>query len=77
VGPQQSTPIPPGSEKVNGLGKFVVAASRATRVEAGAPADLLLLSANPIESPANYERIERRMVSGKWVNRKSNRRHFP
>ena len=69
VGPQQSTPIPAGSEKVNGLGKYVVSAKRGVRLERGTPADLLLLSANPLESPANYEKIERRMVAGKWVDK--------
>jgi imidazolonepropionase-like amidohydrolase len=69
VGPQQSTPIPAGSEKVNGLGKYVVAAKRGARLEAGVPADLLLLSANPLESPANYDKVERRMVAGKWVDK--------
>jgi imidazolonepropionase-like amidohydrolase len=69
VGPQQSTPIPPGSEKVNGLGKFVVAADRGGSLQPGSSADLLLLSANPMESPANYEKIERRMAAGKWVDK--------
>jgi imidazolonepropionase-like amidohydrolase len=69
AGPQQSTPIPPGSEKVNGLGKFVVAADRGSRLQPGAPADLLLLSANPMESLANYEKVERRMIAGKWVDK--------
>ena len=69
IGPQQTTPIPAGSDKVNGLGKYIVTANRETRLEPGAAADLLLLSANPLESPENYNRIERRMVSGKWVDR--------
>jgi imidazolonepropionase-like amidohydrolase len=69
AGPQQSTPIPPGSEKVNASGKYVTAANRGARIEAGAPADLLLLSANPLENPHNYEKIERRMVSGKWLDK--------
>jgi hypothetical protein len=61
VGPQQSTPIPAGSEKVNGTGKYIVAANRGARIEPGAPADLLLMSAN--------DKIERRMVAGKWVDK--------
>jgi imidazolonepropionase-like amidohydrolase len=69
AGPQQSIPVPAGSEKVNGAGKFIVAANRASRIEPGATADLLLLAANPLHDPANYERIDRRMVSGKWVDK--------
>jgi imidazolonepropionase-like amidohydrolase len=69
VGPQQSTPIPPGSEKVNGLGKFVVASNRSSRLEPGSPADLLLLSGSPVGSSDDYHNIERRMVAGKWVDR--------
>jgi dihydroorotase-like cyclic amidohydrolase len=61
VGPQQSTPIPAGSEKVNGMGKYIVAANREVRIEPGAPADLLLVSPN--------DKIERRMVAGKWVDK--------
>ena len=61
VGPQQSTPIPAGSEKVNGIGKYIVAANRGARIEPGAPADLLLMSSN--------DTIERRMVAGKWVDK--------
>ena len=61
AGPQQSTPIPAGSEKVNGLGKFVAAANHGARIEPGAPADLVLKSAR--------DRIERRMVAGKWVDK--------
>ena len=63
VGPQQTTPIPAGSEKVEAYGKFVAPANRGSRLEPGAPADLVLLSEN------NYEKIERRMVAGKWVDR--------
>jgi imidazolonepropionase-like amidohydrolase len=69
VGPQQSTPIPAGSEKINGSGKYVAPANRGMRIEPGAPADLLLLSANPLERPENFDRIERRMVAGKWVDK--------
>jgi hypothetical protein len=60
MGPQQSTPIPAGSEKVNGIGKYIVSANRGQRIELGAPADLLLMSADA--------KIERRMVGGKWVD---------
>jgi imidazolonepropionase-like amidohydrolase len=69
VGPQQSTPIPAGSEKVDGYGKYITAANRGAKIEPGMAADLLLLASNPLESPENYERIERRMVSGKWVSK--------
>jgi len=69
AGPQQSTPIPAGSEKTDGSGKYVAAANRGMRIEPGAPADLLLLSANPLERPENYEKIERRMIAGKWLDK--------
>ena len=69
VGPQQSTPVPAGSEKIDGSGKYVAAASRGMRIEPGAPADLLLLSANPLERAENYDKIERRMIAGKWLDK--------
>lgn len=68
VGPQQTVPIPAGSEKIAGYGKFVVSATKGTIVP-GAPADILLLSANPLDDPKNYDKVERRMAAGKWIEK--------
>jgi hypothetical protein len=61
IGPQQTTPIPKASQIINATGKYLVSANRGTPLRVGDSADLLLLSAN--------ETIERRMVSGKWIDR--------
>lgn len=63
VGPQQTTPIPAGSEKVEAYGKYVAAATDGLRIVPGGRADLILLSSN------DRAKIERRMVAGKWVDR--------
>lgn len=59
-GPQQTTPIPAGSDKVDAAGKYVAAADRATALAAGSRADLLLLA-------ADSRTVERRMSGGKWI----------
>ncbi|MEJ7607903.1 MAG: hypothetical protein WKF37_16935 [Bryobacteraceae bacterium] len=66
-GSQQTVPIPAGSEKINAAGKFLVSAQRASAIVPGAPANLLLLNADPTTNPANYEKIDRRMINGRWV----------
>jgi hypothetical protein len=56
VGPQATTPIPPGSQKVNGAGKTV--APRNGTIAAGNPANLVLMQEG---------RVERTMVNGEWT----------
>jgi imidazolonepropionase-like amidohydrolase len=68
LGTQQSTPVPVDSEKINGIGKYIVSTRRDATIATGAPADLQILSANPLQDPANYKRVERSMVGGNWVN---------
>jgi imidazolonepropionase-like amidohydrolase len=68
LGTQQSTPVPADSEKINGIGKYIVSTRRDATLAAGMPADLQILSANPLQDPANYKRVERSMVGGNWVN---------
>lgn len=59
-GPQQTTPIPAGSEKVNAAGKYLAAADRGAGLATGRPADLVLLA-------ADSRTVERRMSGGKWI----------
>jgi len=61
IGPQQTTPIPKASQIIDATGKYLVSANRGAPLRVGDSANLLLLSAN--------ETIERRMVSGKWIDR--------
>ena len=67
AGPQASVPVPRDSAKVNGIGKYVVAAAPGGTIRAGEPADLLLVAANPETDPAFREKVERRMTGGRWV----------
>ena len=66
VGPQQTIPIPPGSEKTEAYGKFVAADEKGTAIQTGAKADLVVLSADP-RTETGPARVERRMKDGRWV----------
>ena len=68
AGPQPSIPVPRDSAKVNGIGKYLVAANPGKSIQAGDPADLLLVTASPEHDPAFREKVERRMTAGRWVN---------
>jgi N-acetylglucosamine-6-phosphate deacetylase len=57
VGPQATTPIPAGSEKIDGAGKTV--APRDGAIAVGNPANLVLM----IDG-----KIERSMVNGEWTD---------
>ncbi|MBI3209694.1 MAG: hypothetical protein HYZ37_12450 [Candidatus Solibacter usitatus] len=66
-GTMAATPIPPGMEKVEGRGKFVVPLpEKLASLEKDQRASLLLLSADPRSDPANLRKVERVMVDGKW-----------
>lgn len=67
AGPQASVPVPRDSAKVNGLGKFVVSGAPGKAIQPGEPANLLLVTANPEQDSNFREKIERRMVDGRWV----------
>ncbi len=62
IGPQQMVPVPTESEKINGIGKYVIPITPGAKLEAGAPADLLLV-ADP-NRPSNFGRT---MRAGQWV----------
>jgi imidazolonepropionase-like amidohydrolase len=68
-GAQQTTPIPPGSEKFDASGKYLASVKPGAPLITGDPADLMLFSANPLEHPSNLDKVERRMRAGKWVER--------
>jgi hypothetical protein len=62
IGPQQTTPIPAASEKINGLGKTIMPAQPGERLAAGSPATLLLVTGDP----GSAHKVERRMTAGRW-----------
>ena len=59
-GPQQTTPIPAGSDKVNAAGKYVAGPARES-LAPGRRADLVLLA-------SDSKTVERRMSGGKWID---------
>lgn len=67
AGPQASVPVPRDSDKISGLGKFVASNTPGKTIQAGDPADLLILTANPELDPAFRDKVERRMIGGRWV----------
>ena len=60
-GPQQTTPIPAGSAKVDATGKFVAAAAPDSGWDNGRRADLVVLA-------GDAKTVERRMSGGKWID---------
>jgi imidazolonepropionase-like amidohydrolase len=64
IGRQQDIPIPPDSDKTNGIGKFVAPLQHDGKLTVGAPADLVLLSGDS----ATQRTVERTMRAGQWVN---------
>lgn len=58
VGPQAMVPIPAGSHKTDGAGKWVAPAPGSGAIEAGKPANLVVRTG---------ERVERTMQNGEWV----------
>jgi imidazolonepropionase-like amidohydrolase len=61
VGTQQMTPVPPGSVNTEAYGKYLMHADGT--LQAGAKANLVILSGDPAANP----KIERRMTEGRWV----------
>ena len=64
IGPQETVPVPTASEKVSGIGKYVIPLEPGAKLEVGAPADLLLVT-----DPKNSGNPERTMRGGLWVTR--------
>ena len=62
MGSQQDIPIPPDSDKTNGIGKYVAPLNADGKLAVGAPADLVLLAGDPA-----HPNVERTMRSGEWV----------
>jgi hypothetical protein len=62
VGSQQMTPIPPGSSKVEAYGKYVRPANHGVALQAGSPANLVIVDGDQQSAP-----VERRMTAGQWV----------
>lgn len=62
VGLQKDLPIPQDSERVNLAGKWVVAKGTG-RLEAGQPANLLVLNSPP---GTGARSVDREMVDGQW-----------
>lgn len=68
VGPQQTTPIPPGSRKTEAYGKWITSPGT-TALTPGSPADLLILKTDPRAVPGKRENAMREMKNGRWLNR--------
>ena len=64
IGPQQTVPVPTASEKVSGVGKYVIPIEPGTKLQVGTAADLLLVS-----DPRNAATAERTMCAGQWIGR--------
>ncbi|WP_031500153.1 hypothetical protein [Bryobacter aggregatus] len=58
--------IPEGAVKTNSTGLFVTPSQMGGRLEFDAPADLFLVSANPIENPLVLGSPMRVMKAGEW-----------
>jgi len=62
IGPQQTVPVPTASEKINGIGKYVIPIDSNVKLQPGTVADLLLVA-----DPKNPATAERSMRAGVWV----------
>jgi len=67
VGAQSEVPVPTGSMKINGVGKFLYPAGSQGRIKPGEPADLLLVRVNPNEDPQYMQKLDGRMSGGHWT----------
>lgn len=66
VGEQTTVPIPTGSMKINGLGKFVAALETGKTIEPGQPANFGLFDTDPAVDAGYAARPHGRMTGGKW-----------
>ncbi|MBZ2185352.1 MAG: hypothetical protein K7J46_11625 [Bryobacter sp.] len=60
--------IPEKAEITNAVGLYVTPVNTGSRLEYGAPADLLLLQANPLDNPLILSNPMRVMKTGEWMN---------
>ena len=75
IGTRAGTPVPKGGTIVDGRGQILIAAQTLDEpgppflsIETGAPADLVLLSADPLVNIQNLSAIERVMQAGQWLD---------
>jgi imidazolonepropionase-like amidohydrolase len=68
VGPQSTTPVPPGSERTEALGLYVTPTQTGAQLIPGANADLLLVNGNPIDNPLLLSNPVRVLKAGEWTN---------
>ena len=66
AGPQASVPVPQGSRKISGLGRFLYPLDPAQPIRAGQNANFGLYSVNPAVDPAYPRKLLGRMVGAKW-----------
>lgn len=65
AGTQADVPVPPGSEKIAGYGKFITPAKPEEPIVPGSSANLKLFSADPRQNPqAAPERV---LSEGEWT----------
>jgi imidazolonepropionase-like amidohydrolase len=60
--------IPDQAVITNATGLYVTPTQTGSRLEFGAPADLLLLQANPLDNPLVLSNPMRVMKTGEWMN---------
>ena len=75
IGTRAGTPVPKGGTIVDGRGQILIAAQTLDEseptflsIETGAPADLVLLSADPLVNIENLSAIKRVMQAGQWLD---------
>ena len=66
VGPQASVPVPQGSRKISGLGRFLYPLDATQPIRAGQNANFGLYSVNPAVDPGYASKLLGRMVGPKW-----------
>lgn len=73
IGTRAGTPVPKGGTIVDGRGQIAAQTldepgPTFLSIETGAPADLVLLSADPLVNIQNLSAIERVMQAGQWLD---------
>lgn len=60
--------IPENAQRINASGLFITPSNLGARLEYGAPADLFLVSGNPLDNPLLLASPMRVMKTGEWLN---------
>lgn len=68
AGPQATTPVPEGAERVEAIGLYVTPTQTGAQLVPGASADLLLVSGNPLDNPLLLTNPVRVLKAGEWTN---------